>query len=556
MTQVNVSTLGCFPMDATNGTTQATALANAAAINAHLATNWRSSCLPLLFPGKGWLIANTLDLQVLRSHTLLGSGGEADSVAEVDYTTAANAKGGPASRIVAEARFAVAPESGGIAGQPLIRVPGYGNLLERLVLQGRWHASSTATLNAGYPIDGTLINDATAHTNDLRCWLGIEVMGNPPTGIGSGKLCSPTTLTIMLCRAAIKCSGVPTELNADQIILQRFFAPYCDIGMWFDNDQSIAHRIAYFDQLYCDTAFRFDRGGKLWCGDLVMSGYSRYGLLITGADTDINAEKTLITVDRLTIDGNNPLPTAQCVHITPPAGLNSAPVVVINYLSVSTARADKVPLTPLLEINRCYGDINIYGGTNFYNGMIKVTGGLSTGFPTIRIFNAKFKPGHSPANIFTSDSSGYVQYEQHSCCEVHAGAGTINGGQMFPGFRGLLNFPTAPPTAPVFGGFLYQRGSMVTKTSSYTATIFDETILCNPSGSGPAVTLPVAATVPGKMYNISRLPASGAVVNIDVTSGSGDTIDGVTSYSLAPSTYAGRTVQSNGVSLWKVLYVP
>jgi hypothetical protein len=95
-------------------------------------------------------------------------------------------------------------------------------------------------------------------------------------------------------------------IPADQLILQRFSPGYCDVGLWCVNKQSVGHRIAYFDQLTCDTAFQFDAGGKLWCGTLVMSKDARVGLLITGDDTAVNIDGGAYLLDNVIIDGNIP----------------------------------------------------------------------------------------------------------------------------------------------------------------------------------------------------------------------------------------------------------
>jgi hypothetical protein len=179
--------------------------------------------------------------------------------------------------------------------------------------------------------------------------------------------------------------------------------------------------------------------------------------------------------------------------------------------------------------------------------MIKVTGGIETFFPTIRLFDASFINGNSPApdKIFTS-SSGYVQYEQQGCTEGHVGAGSINSGQIFPGFRGLLDLTPTPPDV-INGGFSYQRGSIVDVIGPYTLTIFDETIVVI-SGTAGDINLPPAANMRGKIYNIKNEDPSSTTVIPDGL----DTIDGASSFAIPPSG-GSVTLQSNGVSNWVVL---
>ncbi|MDR3705680.1 MAG: hypothetical protein P4L28_07240 [Paludibacteraceae bacterium] len=63
--------------------------------------------------------------------------------------------------------------------------------------------------------------------------------------------------------------------------------------------------------------------------------------------------------------------------------------------------------------------------------------------------------------------------------------------------------------------------SIVTKTSAYTPTIIDETILVNASSAAVTITLPVA--IAGKKYIVKKIDTSTNAVNVIATSG---TIDG------------------------------
>jgi hypothetical protein len=251
-------------------------------------------------------------------------------------------------------------------------------------------------------------------------------------------------------------------------------------------------------------------------------------------------------LDNVVIDGNIPNDKV-CVKIAP-TGMDAAVASVeIKFLHVSDDRANDSPAKPLFDIDKCYGSINIYGGVNFYEGMLKVTGGTSSQFPTIRLHNAKFRKGHNPANIFyqpgvAGGSTGYVQYEQLSCCEVDNTTGSINGGQMFPGFRGLLDVSTATPTIKS-GGFLFQRTALTTQSGGYSATNRDETILM--STGGTTLTLPVASSVRGIVYNIRNIAATG---NVTVARSGTDTIDGLTSVTVAAG--GKLRIVSDGGTAW------
>jgi hypothetical protein len=529
MTQVNAESIGCVPMDGPSGTTEQVAIDNTDRINDYLSSDWRTGRLPLAFPGRGWLVQDTIDLQPLSGHTILGSGGEPIWHHELQYTSGYN--GGPISRLVA-ANLAGDEESNFFeSGEPLLRIRGYGNIVERLVLQGLWHPDNIGTLTGDYPMPaGT----------DLRCATGIEIQGQQ-AGLGTGKLRCPAGLSVMFCQTAIKCLATPTEDNADQIVINgRFFAPYCDIGFLSENVQSVDNRFDFFDQINCDTAFKIVKGGKLWCGTLVMQSAAQRGLLITGNDSAVNGDGGSFRIDRLEIDAGAPS-DCQCVTIAPSSNYSVASVSV-GYLQNAYNRSSE----PLISINNSYGEVNIYGGMNFYEGMIKVTGGASGAYPTIRIHNAKFKVGHNPAKIFSSDSTGYVQYEFHSCCEMSNSGSPVNEGKLFPSFQGLFNGPYN--STPIWGGY-NQHGSVVSVSGAYTAKLSDDTILCNASGGAFTVTLPAAASVPGKIYRIGKVESSGNAVTID---GNGsETIDGATTKAVSAG-WGIANIQSYGTA-WKVL---
>jgi len=89
--------------------------------------------------------------------------------------------------------------------------------------------------------------------------------------------------------------------------------------------------------------------------------------------------------------------------------------------------------------------------------------------------------------------------------------------------------------------------SIVTKTSDYTATATDYTILCDASGGDLTITLPSAASIPAHIYNVKKIDSSDNLVTIASVS----TIDSEASV----STYIQWTniaLQSNGTN-WFIL---
>jgi len=178
---------------------------------------------------------------------------------------------------------------------------------------------------------------------------------------------------------------------------------------------------------------------------------------------------------------------------------------------------------------------------SFYEGMIKVVGGVITNFPTIRIFNAQFKKGHRPWNILTSDSSGYVQLEFHSCRETDGATGAVNGGKFFPEFQGLMDLSRIPRIQA--GGYVYRRGTVLTSFDSHTATVNDEVIRMVAS----TVNLPPVNDVRGIVYHIRNFHSSTAtIINPNLS----ETIEGASTYSLPAN---GRVTIQADATEWIIL---
>lgn len=92
--------------------------------------------------------------------------------------------------------------------------------------------------------------------------------------------------------------------------------------------------------------------------------------------------------------------------------------------------------------------------------------------------------------------------------------------------------------------------AVTTKTANYTATANDTTILVDASAGNVIVTLPSAATVPGRTYNIKKIDLLTTIVTINPQGG--QTIDGDTTLVINGGLVS-VTVVSNGGSAWYVI---
>ena len=114
------------------------------------------------------------------------------------------------------------------------------------------------------------------------------------------------------------------------------------------------------------------------------------------------------------------------------------------------------------------------------------------------------------------------------------------------------NFDTSGNAPPTLHGGEAHKGNVVTKTGNYTASINDDTILCNASVSSFSVLLPSASIRLGKIYNIKKIDSSSNGIIID-PSGT-ETIEGNAILSIQ-NQWDYYVLQSDGVN-WIVLSSP
>lgn len=93
----------------------------------------------------------------------------------------------------------------------------------------------------------------------------------------------------------------------------------------------------------------------------------------------------------------------------------------------------------------------------------------------------------------------------------------------------------------------YSLGDIWALTATYTVVPGDGLLLGDASGGAFAVTLPLAANVPGQQFMVKKTDSSGNAVT--VTAHGSDTIDGSSTYSL-PAQYDVVTIRSDGANWW------
>jgi hypothetical protein len=101
---------------------------------------------------------------------------------------------------------------------------------------------------------------------------------------------------------------------------------------------------------------------------------------------------------------------------------------------------------PVVHIKNSYGFHVFENGDNFFDRMIKVEGGIDTidgtddgAIPHIIVRNCEFAAGQhnpsKPADIFTTDSSGYVVLHFVGNFEEHASSGSNHGAKFYDDYR-------------------------------------------------------------------------------------------------------------------------
>jgi len=170
---------------------------------------------------------------------------------------------------------------------------------------------------------------------------------------------------------------------------------------------------------------------------------------------------------------------------------------------------------PLLQLTTGFTNASTTDG--FIIGLENVTGAYNVQFKTLETGNIEFYGGNTEALYIKS--TGNV---------------------------GIGNSVSNPNSSLQVGGSV--SFPLVTKTSNYTATDFDYTILCN-TGS-MIVNLPHALNLAGRIYVIKKISNSGGTITI--TPYSGDHIDNQGTNTWIQNQWQSITIQSDGAN-WFML---
>ena len=91
------------------------------------------------------------------------------------------------------------------------------------------------------------------------------------------------------------------------------------------------------------------------------------------------------------------------------------------------------------------------------------------------------------------------------------------------------------------------RDAVTTVDAAYTVEFEDGLILADSTGGALTVTLPLAATMTGRVVTVKRVNGGGN--NVTIARSGSDTLDGATSLTLS-SQYQSYTLQSDGSAGW------
>ena len=192
--------------------------------------------------------------------------------------------------------------------------------------------------------------------------------------------------------------------------------------------------------------------------------------------------------------------------------------------------------------------VNVLAGTGLSGG------GALTGNVTINLANTAVTAGSygnaSTVGTFTVDAQGRLTAAANSTISIPASQ--VTGSNITLGNATLSLGGTTTSVGNLTVNNVTINGSvanLVTKTTAYTATTADSTILGNASAGAFSITLPTSVGATGRLYTIKKVDSSANAVTIATTSS--QTIDGQTTKPLSIQ-YDGVQVQSDGAN-WVVI---
>jgi len=153
------------------------------------------------------------------------------------------------------------------------------------------------------------------------------------------------------------------------------------------------------------------------------------------------------------------------------------------------------------------------------------------------------------------DGAGGYLYGSASSVRI----GNFGGGSDFPqvditqgGVRPITNLTGDLGSASLRFGTVFSGGAsrgIATKSTTYTATSTDSTLLCDATSAAFTINLPAAASHSGRVYALKKIDSSGNAVTID--GNASETIDGATTITLSAQ-WDRAQIQSNGSAWFRI----
>ena len=398
-----------------------TMTANVAALQAwaDAAGDWRDSRQGMRFPADLYFFNGTVTWPSRSGLPCVKSdGGETIWFTEAEYATGAVFGGSTPVMVWGD------PAT---TDEVMHDIFGYGGVWE-VQGQGKSHANNSTTLIQD--ADGNPYPYATptelggSHADEDRCLTFLRI--NSVEDLGSGKHIFPYGLHAHLFQIGVHVTHTDGFTNhGDQCIVygrSTFF--FTDIGILFEERQSVLWDLAHIDTLHCTYPIVLVNGGKIKVGKLDIQSDTKAGMLVIGNNEADSIYPSACVFGWVNFD-QTAASDSQFLRIEPDSGNVKVNVNVTECFHVNPTRSAAIRGTPVYY--ETAGTIDVNGGAggnarftaNDNNDLSGITVGDWVEFGVDNVTPAAWVPTGVSRVTAVNDASNHFDFEDSP---VHSGA--------------------------------------------------------------------------------------------------------------------------------------